>query len=669
MRNELLVTRSLINIAANRFVNKIHPGYISKIDKREDNILKASNNITRFLAASSSLGVQPDDLFNRDDLSEATPDCLVRVAKNIIALTQLAETPNPDRSKLLHGGKTSPGPYGHSGSSRAAASTPNLHAVQRSVSPTAVGRKRMSPPVSTLPPVRSDSPNESEGSSGGGTALAAKTLNAVNDAEQDKVPPMVPSPPPRSPLRNRQSTDRTSVADSLAANIGDSIRGSIAESLVPSMNTRQSLASSNVTETTAYSSLLEVQRSSSNKFGTIRTITTEATSVTPSDTPSIFRIDSSAPSSPVEDRKRSYDLSGNMGKPFRERRPSETAIVDLTRVEEADESGSSANGKLRDTERDKPKTSNIRLGKGKWPDDFIDAFKQTSALDDEDSPASSSHTPLSVSPPRKIAIVGANRGNESLDSLPQFPRRPTHRSRHSIDTPGLRPREGLLPRDASPDSSISPTPRIAIRRNSSRTSAHRNGVYIPRNSDEPRLSSDDLVPFPRSVSGEHGTPPSQGIRFPTPVTGNVKDASSAGIHDNPRQPRGRFQSEIDGSSSRRKQRPNSYDEMGAARRTRFESMVNLGGGSGTTSASDLLNRESFGSAVRQTLVVKEDGKAPTQLVRNTLFASCAISDISFTATRQLHWSRTVRRCIPCAEHEHGWNGRREAYSSRRIEGG
>lgn len=263
--------------------------------------------------------------------------------------------------------------------------------------------------------------------------------------------------------------------------------------------------------------------------------------------------------------------------------------------------------------------SNIRLGKGKWPDDFIDAFqshKQTSALDDEDSPASSAHTPLSVSPPRKIALVGSNRGNESLDSLPQFPRRPTHRSRHSIDTPGLRPREGLLPRDASPDSSISPTPRIAIRRNSSKGGPHRNGVYIPRNSDELRLSNDDLVPFPRTVSGEHGTPPSQGVRFPSSVTDNAKPSSSAGIHDNPRQPRGRFQSEIDGSSSRRKQRPNSYDEMGAKRRTRFESMVNLGGGSGNTSASDLLNRESYGSAVRQTLIVKEDGKAPTQFVRN-----------------------------------------------------
>ncbi|CAL1715053.1 unnamed protein product [Somion occarium] len=600
-----------------QFINKLHPGSIARVDKREDGFVRTSN-VTKFLAASSSLGVQPDDLFNRDDLIEASPDCLVRVAKNIIALSQLLESPVPEKSKYIQGGQ-SPSPYGHGTGSRAAASTPNLHTAQRSMSPTGIpspGRRRMSPPISTLPPVRSDSPNESEGSSGGNTARAGGPSNTVSDAERDEVPPMVPQ---RSPLRNRPSVDRTSIADSTRANVGDSVRGSIAESFVPSVNTRQSLASTSVTETSAFSSLLDVQRSSSmsgqhNKFGTIRTFTTEATSLAPSDTPSVFRAEaSSIPSSPTEDlpRKRVLDSSGNVSKPFRDRRPSETAMVDLSRVEEADESGASANGKFRQAEKERTKLSNIRLGKGKWPDDFLDAFqspKNATFLDDDDSPASSTHTPLSISPPRKLAIVGANRANESLDSLPQFPRRPTHRARHSVDTAGLRPRE------TSPDGSVSPTPRIMIRRNSSRTGAHRNGVYIPRNADEPRSSDDDLVPFPRTVSGEHGTPPSQGIHFPGPVLDLAKSAPSAGVPDRPRQPRGRFQSEIDGSSSRRKQRPNSYDEMGAKpRRTRFESMVNLGGPSSNASASDLLNRDSYeGSTVRQTLVVKEDGKAPTQ---------------------------------------------------------
>ena len=44
-------------------------------------------------------------------------------------------------------------------------------------------------------------------------------------------------------------------------------------------------------------------------------------------------------------------------------------------------------------------------------------------------------------------------------------------------------------------------------------------------------------------------------------------------------------------------------------------MVNLGVASSNASASDLMSRDSYdGSAVRQTLIVREDGKAPTQFV-------------------------------------------------------
>ena len=52
-------------------------------------------------------------------------------------------------------------------------------------------------------------------------------------------------------------------------------------------------------------------------------------------------------------------------------------------------------------------------------------------------------------------------------------------------------------------------------------------------------------------------------------------------------------------------------------------MVNLGVASGNASASDLMPRNE-GSAVRQTLIVKEDGKPPTQFVSVSLF--CAPSD-------------------------------------------
>ncbi|TCD71833.1 hypothetical protein EIP91_003176 [Steccherinum ochraceum] len=626
-----------------QLINKFHPGTVTRVDRREDGFTRTAN-VTRFLAACTSLGLKSEALFDRDDLIESTPESLCRVSKTVLALFAILDSPLPERSKVIQGGRAQNNPYGQGTGSRATASTPNL---QRSVSPVSSPsrQKRFSPPQ--LPVVRSDSPNESEGSSGAGTAVAS-------GGDKDTIGSL-PSPPPRSPLRARPSIERSSIADSTRANISDSVRGSIAESFSPSIMTtaRQSLASSHLTSTTdtsAFSSLLELQRSSSsqnNKFGTIRTVTTEATSLSPSDTPSaFFSVEgsggSSVPSSPTgaEDyasRKRGLDNASNpVLKPYRERHPSETAFVDLSRVEEMDESGSSANGKYRElsaspTKRSptengeaRSKPSNIRLGKGKWPDDFLDAFsspasESRSALLDELEGADSlvtplsisspRSTPISISPPRKLAIV-TNRPEGSLDPLPQFPRRPTHRSRHSVDTPGLLPKDSILRRDSSPDTP--PTPRLMIRRNSSRNGPHRNGIYIPRNSDE-----EDMVPFPRTVSGEqNGTPPSQCVHFPsedspkTSVTASVAPTINKERPHPP--PRGRFQSEIDGASARRRPRPSSYDELGAKpRRGRFESMVNLGGASGDASASDLMQSSADG-IVRQTLVVKEDGKPATQ---------------------------------------------------------
>ncbi|THH32473.1 hypothetical protein EUX98_g1723 [Antrodiella citrinella] len=593
-----------------QLINKFHPGTVTRVDKREDGFTRTAN-VTRFLAACSALGLKSDDLFNRDDFIESTPESLARVSKTIIALFAALESPAPERSKIVQGGAKN-NPYAISFSFGGSDTT---KAIQSST---------------TACPVAA-------------TALSAGDKDTLSS---------LPSPPPRSPLRARPSMERSSIADSTRANISESVRGSITDSYAPSLaTTRQSLASSHMsatTDTSAFSSLLEVQRSRStsqgNKFGTIRTMTTEATSLSPSDMLSFFPAEAgSIPPSPGGDeyaRKRGLDGNVNPNpilKPFRERHPSETAFVDLSRVEEADESGSSANGKLRESSSSPAGKMmgngdlgrNIRLGKGKWPDDFIDAFQsapQRSPLLDEfdeaDSIPSVLPTPLSVSPrsttssispPRKLAIV-TSRPEGSLDPLPQFPRRPSHRARHSVDVPGLMPKESILRRDSSPD--IPPTPRIMVRRNSSKTGPHRNGIYIPRNSDE-----EDLVPFPRTVSGDlGGTPPtpSQGVHFPSNTNGD-RDASkistpSAGSSskERPHQPpRGRFQSEIDGASARRKPRPSSYDEMGAKPRTRFESMVNLGGASGDASASDLMQSAGDG-VVRQTLVVREDGKPATQ---------------------------------------------------------
>ncbi|TFY59959.1 hypothetical protein EVJ58_g5448 [Rhodofomes roseus] len=617
-----------------QLMNKLFPGTISRVDPREDGVARSSN-VTRFLAACTSVGISSEDRFGRDDLTIANAESLAQVARTVLALQRHAEFPAADKSRFMQGG-VGQGPYSAGGGSRAAASTPNLTfaQMQRSTSPVVphspTGRKRWSPPQ-PLPTLRSASPAEDGAGSGGSSD--GKTVGngrahhgGESDLEFDEVPPIM-SPPPRSPLRPRPSVDRASVADSTRASVGDSVRASMADSIAASP-IRQSQAST-MTDTTAFSSLLEMQRSTStgqNKFGTIRTVTTEATSIDTSETPSFTFAEGKAMAVSLSEelpRRR----SGETTRPPRERRPSETVPIDLARVaEETEEGSSSSKSKSKSGASDsKPeqarewppqKASPIKLGKGKWPDDFIDAFQapKSSILDGDEFSVYEPKTPISSSPPRKLAIVGASRPDASVESLPQFPRRPTHRARHSVDTPGLLPKDQVLLRDSSPDGGPS-SPRIVLRRSSTRTGAHRNGVYVPR-SDSRSQDSDTRVPFPRTVSAEHTSAPAHdrsGESSP-PSSATTSKPGSPGPPDKPRQPRGRFQSEIDGSSSRRKPRPNSYDELGAKpRRSRYESMVNLGVVTSNASASDLLSRDPYeGSAVRQTLVVKEDGKPPTQ---------------------------------------------------------
>lgn len=125
------------------------------------------------------------------------------------------------------------------------------------------------------------------------------------------------------------------------------------------------------------------------------------------------------------------------------------------------------------------------------------------------------------------------------------------------------------------------------------------------------------VPFPRVVSGGHPeTPLSPGnCNESTATLTNALNDNANNINFCP--PRRRFQSELSsGVAARPKPRPKSYDELGARpSRMRFESMTNLGRANSTmTSASDLITRHSFGNAVRETLIVKEEGKPPTHFV-------------------------------------------------------
>ncbi|KAI9449935.1 Pkinase-domain-containing protein [Lactarius psammicola] len=704
-----------------QLMNKLRPGSIARIDPREDGKLRTSN-VTKFLASCSANGLPPDDLFLRDDLIEGTSDCLARVAKTIIALVKWAETPVPTRSHILRGGgsrlkpintslaNAAPGsPYRTGSSSRAVMSSPNLTSPPSPLSSTRNTSRHRSPPPAGLPTVRSHSPDDTTSSSDAGTALGTDTdgrhTPTGTTSDRDEVPPILP---PRSPMRSRPS-ERSLIASAggdslLAPSLNESARMSIADS-----TTGQSIASSNITDTSTYSSLLDAGfglgfsggRSGSGsgpygKFGTIRTVTTEATSFIPSEWPSMTRTEGSAMAAPnghvgiVPGRRRS--LESPTVRP-RERKPSETVPVDLSRVvEESEEllnSNNVAGNIAASTGLDDRagRMERINLGKGKWPDDFLDALQAPSRPIAIRKPSPSS---LALSADARLfqgefaaadlgvsASVNSSAGAISASASPSLgsvesllqasslptaviapplaaaaaaaaARRPTHRARHSVDAPVLAPKDvsAFLRRDSSPDTSLGlgPAPgRVALRRNSTR-GGQRSGIYVPRRSspgdgggsDGGGGDGDSLVPipFPRAVSaGEYGTPSPSSFITPSqsqspsfdPVersssnergAGSPASGSGSGNTGSPSSllPRGRFQSEVDGASSRRRPRPNSYDEFGAKpRRSRFESMVNLGVASGEqASASDLMARDATeGSVSRQTLVVREEGKAPT----------------------------------------------------------
>jgi Protein kinase domain len=316
-------------------------------------------------------------------------------------------------------------------------------------------------------------------------------------------------------------------------------------------------------------------------------------------------------------------VESTSGKYGKERKISEPAIPasDLSRVaEETDESVSSkGHTSTADNSNKTPAKATeesekpaFYLRKGKWPEDVLHWQAQMQAqpipvrdlfLDQDDSSRQS--TPNSASPLKMAAVAaaavrpGSDNPEESSSALP---RRPTHHwhPRHSADVPPIiMPKDAVLRRD-SPDSG-----RLIVRRHGTKPAAAlpSGGILIPRSNNKIKNNEDDLfadndpslVPFPRTTTAGE------------PVL----------LNERPRVLHGRFQSEIEGSSSsKRRARPSSYDELGAkSARSRIESMINLGVGSGKASASDLMFRDSLhDSTVRMRLVVREEGKPPTHFV-------------------------------------------------------
>lgn len=626
-----------------QLMNKYCSGTITRIDHREDGF-KHTSNITRFIAACSQHGIPSDDIFYRDDLIQATPETLCRVARTIISLIKRFEDPGVGRAKVITGqgrkgaiASSSNHPYSPV-ISRAASSTPNLPRPVSPISPSGPTRRMRSPHEQLPPPARPDSP---QSGTSAGTAkrvpiIDRSTTPASNsDHEIDEVPPITgPSPTPRSPFRAHSRSglpDDSSISPLSSLQPLDIPFPQVSTSQVSSPSTagydaeyppRQSRTSSNLTDNTAFSSIFDIRRASSsnqNKFGTIRTFTTDATSC--SEAPSFTRTEASSVAASVAEEMSRRRGGGEPTSRLRERRPSEPGVPDLVSLAEEEENsacGSSSNHHQKESlqpsepsrERETEAQVRVRLGKGKWPDDFLDAFKaqapspsrtvpNATSSNRVDTPLSSS--PLSVTPTRKLSIVGSSRHSDSTEPTV---RRPSHRSAHSADV--LMPRNSVLRLDASSENS--PGSKVILRRQSTRSSAHRNGVYYPRNStDDPGTPKDDnphIVPFPRAVSGEHAA-------RATPSPDSTARGGVTSNQDAPRV-RGRFQSDVEDHRARRCSRPTSQDELGRPRRSRYESMVNLGVASANASASDLLSRDSGdGSAVRQTVVVKEEGKPAT----------------------------------------------------------
>ena len=512
-----------------------------------------------------------------------TSEPLARVAKTIIALVNFVDSPLPSKIISGRGKKTGsvpvPIPYQNSGS-RGSASTPNLHSP-----PSSPTRRHWSPP-SALPPVLSNSSEEDS------YYTWKKTFDSSPDERDEDSLAMYAGtssspgfrlmPPPRSALRPRPIKR----AQNSGANPDET------------QNLRQSVASSAMTETTVttvVSSILDNGRSWSgqNKFGTIRTVTTDLTS----EAPSLSRTEGSIIADDMAWRKSQEGASK-----FRDRKLSETPPADLTRVaEEPDESVSSKGDANKGRGNRRERAIAVHLHKGRWPEDFMDVFSNVNAapikpktppleLDEEDVLFSSS---MSTSPQRDSRLTGKAQ-------LPDLPGR-THRPRHSVDNPVLMPRDITRRRETSPDG-FPPPPRVMLRRHSTKPNAgNRNAIYVPRTLGDTGDEEDDsAVPFPRTrprgtVSG--GT---------TPLGESPSNRERFNF------PRGRFQSDIEESlTARRRKHPTAVGLSGRSR-SRIESMVSLGVSS-NASASDLLRRESV-DGTRKTIIVKEDGKPPVQYV-------------------------------------------------------
>jgi len=618
-----------------RLLNKFKPGAITRIDPREDGFSKTSN-VTRFLAGAKQFGLPQRDIFQRDDLLEASSESLGRVAHTIISLCNIAEPPPrpPPRSPYLTTNvdvwMSSPNlPSSHTVS-------PPLHQHRKRASQS--GTSPLPPPLSIRRSEDSNKPRE--------PTLPYVTRRSLDlpDFQRTLPEPPVSPIPLRSPLR-------------------------------PNPSSRASLMSTQTDSTNAPSSLLD-NRTSTQFFSTVRTTDTNVTSIYPSAESPFTRSDANLHlftqpqeeyQTPLTDlprttRRQSFDreripdrlcaigLNGSTydvlgGGRRRERRSSELCNNDLSGVEELDEGTrrggppgySSGSGAEVSPRRDSPARVLPQQAKGQPEStdqpgsplrsdeyDISSERREGNSSEEKDKDT----TPRSSSLLKQVEIDLSTTPPPPKPSKPAgLPyRRPMHGHRHSVDTvahplshlprfpsgPQGKNKDlnyrGSSPSSSSGRDSSTPSPGAnppispsAIVRRTSRPSPR--GSYVPKagvsssvvslalegpyttgRESEAAVSVPALirVPFPRSASGEppHSGPGSRLAALPSSLeTLTPAEMNGNGMMNARNQHGGRYNSEV-GIHRPRRTRPNSFDEGGVKpRRSRYESMVNLGTGS------------------------------------------------------------------------------------------
>ncbi|KAG8889264.1 hypothetical protein FRB98_005077 [Tulasnella sp. 332] len=588
-------------------LNPTSPLPIPRVDPREDGFTKTSNVVkfrdaARTFITKSGSGDSRDVLkvmFGKDDLADGGIDGVVRVAKVLNLLSTLkgegsgqrwptkVEGSSSRHSKEMERDPASSSQHGttsrpsYGSSDYGTMSTPNLaNSVKGSVPPI---KKRYSPPS----PDGFTSPEPSIDSRASSALDRRASLDRTTATRKVSLGPAPiaspPSPPPtttRSPITSEHRSSFGQQKFQLSAPpssppphpppIRSPLRAAPSFSVASNRASFASSAQSGGTDNTnLFEGYSNHRTSSSNRFGTMRTVNTthtDATSILPIDG-SWGREDASnaalaleladalpdagsapvTPSSPaVKEKRRSYDTKGALsasplGLAFqqshppvsaadlfsegsisprngrRERRSSEIA-VDLTTVMEA---ATDAEGSIKPKPAAARRISDGRAGetaalaglnvrKGKWPEDFVGLFSDPST---SSSSPKTSHMHRNVTEPNAKSILLQELEGDDDEATPKVVKSPNATS-HPI-TIVTSPSRRHTPQDEKDQLISSAEP---LRRPTHRPGALSVDVLLPRPPNERRIS------LTRRVSND---------RREMRLTGHDRDSSGSGSGDSP----------------------------------------------------------------------------------------------------------------------------------------